>query len=70
MKKLETTLCEVCGKDTGIVPEMCCNMFDCGCMGQPVNGPLVCSNKRYNEFIKQHENKGHISELSLEPFIK
>lgn len=59
MKTAQTALCEMCGKDTGIVPEMCCNMFDCGCMGQPVNGPLVCSDKCYNEFIEQLKNQDH-----------
>jgi hypothetical protein len=32
---------------------MCCNSFDCGCMGMPTN-PCFCSEKCYNEFMEDN----------------
>lgn len=35
--------CEVCGKPVpDYVPKFCCNAFDCGCGGKPVE-PCICS---------------------------
>lgn len=31
-------------------PQMCCNSFDCGCMGQPIEPPF-CSNECYDKYM-------------------
>jgi len=31
-------------------PEYCCNTFDCGCQGRPIQPP-ICSNKCYDRTI-------------------
>jgi hypothetical protein len=36
--------CIVCDKQLTFIPRMCCNGFDCGCMGQPID-PQVCSDE-------------------------
>lgn len=35
----------------GYEHQMCCNAFDCGCQGYPIN-PCFCSEKCYNEYMK------------------
>ena len=45
--------CETCKTEIEII--ICCNSFDCGCMGLPVEPPF-CSDNCYNEFIKINEN--------------
>lgn len=47
--------CEICS--TEIEVQICCNSFDCGCMGLPVNPP-VCSNECYDKLMyKIHEER-------------
>lgn len=41
--------CEICG--TEIEVKICCNLFDCGCMGLPVEPP-VCSNECYDKLME------------------
>lgn len=44
--------CMVCGKFVpGFEYQMCCNAFDCGCMGKPIY-PCVCSEECYNKLLK------------------
>lgn len=31
-------------------PQTCCNGFDCGCMGQPIEPPF-CSNECYDKYM-------------------
>jgi len=43
--------CMVCNKvymDTE--PQRCCNGWQCGCMGQPID-PVVCSQECYDKII-------------------
>ncbi len=46
--------CEICG--TEIEVRMCCNAFDCGCMGLPVDPP-VCSSECYDALMSKHKEK-------------
>ena len=46
-KDKEEYPCMICGEPLGYVPQMCCDGFMCGCMGQPIDPP-VCSEKCYN----------------------
>jgi len=46
--------CEICG--TEIEVRICCNSFDCGCMGLPVDPP-VCSNECYGKLMEKYSNK-------------
>ncbi len=41
--------CEICG--TEIEVRMCCNSFDCGCRGLPVDPP-VCSEECYDKLME------------------
>jgi hypothetical protein len=44
--------CEVCGEFVeGFEYRTCCNAFDCGCMGKPVE-PCVCSEECWNKMMK------------------
>ncbi len=40
--------CKIC--EAEIEVRICCNAFDCGCMGQPVDPP-VCSNECYDKLM-------------------
>jgi hypothetical protein len=43
--------CMVCGElFLGEEPKICCNAFDCGCQGRPVD-PIVCSEKCYDKLM-------------------
>lgn len=43
--------CQVCGKlYHGEEPKGCCSGRDCGCMGQPINGPFICSKECYDKY--------------------
>lgn len=44
----EIAPCAVCGKDCEIL--MCCNGWECGCMGMPV-APPVCSAECEEEYM-------------------
>jgi len=44
--------CDICGTEIEI--QMCCSGHECGCKGMPVDPP-VCSNKCYDEFMKQRK---------------
>lgn len=47
--------CEICGKFMeGYEYEMCCNGFECECMGRPVE-PCICSNKCWDQFTKPRQ---------------
>lgn len=37
-------------------PKYCCNMFDCGCQGMPIEPPF-CSSKCYDEYINTPKNE-------------
>lgn len=52
-RKIITQHCEVCGKKyDGPEPIYCCNAFDCGCQGLPLD-PSVCSEECYDKLLKQ-----------------
>jgi len=52
--------CETCG--TEIEVRICCNSFDCGCMGLPVDPP-VCSNECYDKLMEKiHGKKDNIEQ--------
>ncbi len=40
--------CEICG--TEIEVQICCNAFDCGCLGLPTEPP-VCSSECYDKYM-------------------
>jgi len=43
--------CEYCGDFVeGFEYKICCNAFDCGCQGRPVE-PCVCSEECWNKLI-------------------
>jgi hypothetical protein len=44
--------CIVCNQEMQI--KTCCNGFECGCMGQPLEPP-VCSNDCYEKVINNFE---------------
>lgn len=46
----EKGFCDVCGIEIEI--NICCNAYDCGCMGLPTEPP-VCSLKCYNTFFSK-----------------
>jgi hypothetical protein len=51
--------CEADGCDNEVLPpELCCNGFDCGCRGEPLE-PMVCSEACYYivyyPHLKPHE---------------
>ena len=54
--------CEDCG-GSGVVPDMCCNGMECGCMGLPVDyGPCGCgipfpSDEKLLEVLEEIENE-------------
>ena len=46
--------CMNCGVEfLGTAPEMCCNGYQCGCMGQPVE-PVICSPHCYDMIINKN----------------
>jgi hypothetical protein len=46
-------LYEVCGEKVfGFKYEYCCNQFDCGCFGKPLE-PCICSEKCWDIGLKQ-----------------
>lgn len=48
--------CIVCHKAlSNYDPQMCCNGFDCGCMGQPTNPP-VCSEECWGALMNRNAN--------------
>ena len=52
-RKIITQHCEVCGKEfEGPEPVFCCNMFDCGCQGLPLE-PIVCSEECYDKLVNK-----------------
>lgn len=55
--KIEYT-CDICGKIViGYKPQLCCNGFECGCMGKPVE-PCVCSDECFEKLkveSRKHE---------------
>lgn len=44
--------CDICGEPIKV--HICCNSFDCGCMGLPTEPPF-CSNECYDKFINKKE---------------
>ena len=45
--------CLMCKKGfKGYDPKMCCNGFECGCMGRPTEPP-VCSEKCWNDLLEK-----------------
>lgn len=44
--------CEICG--TEIEVRICCNSFDCGCGGFPVDPP-VCSSECYDKLMNKNK---------------
>lgn len=44
--------CAIC--QTEIEVQMCCNGFECGCMGMPVDPP-VCSNECYDKYMNNRK---------------
>lgn len=46
--------CMMCGKALeNYDPQMCCNAFDCGCMGKPTNPP-ICSEECWDALMKRN----------------
>lgn len=37
-------------------PQYCCNGFDCGCQGLPIDPPF-CSNECYEAYLKEKRNE-------------
>ena len=47
--------CEVCEKFVeGFQYKHCCNAFDCGCMGKPIE-PCVCSEECWDKLLDSGE---------------
>jgi hypothetical protein len=44
--------CEICG--TEIEVRICCNSFDCGCGGLPIDPP-VCSSECYDKLMNNNK---------------
>ena len=44
--------CEICSKEIEVT--LCCNAFDCGCMGLPIEPP-VCSDKCSDKYMALSE---------------
>lgn len=54
--KLVDLSCMNCGKEfRGEEPQMCCNGYQCGCMGMPID-PIVCSKECYDGLINSVKN--------------
>lgn len=52
----EKANCEICGKD--IIVQMCCDGYQCGCMGLPIE-PLICNNDRcWHSHMSKNFNNG------------
>jgi len=47
--------CLECGEEIDV--QMCCNQFDCGCRGLPVDPPF-CSEKCYDIYMKKSQSNG------------
>lgn len=60
MEKEEKYYCEGQGCKNEIPkPVICCNAFDCPCMGMPVEPPF-CSEECYNNNLVEYtKSKGH-----------
>lgn len=55
MSDLKGEECEVCGEFIpGFEYQRCCNTFDCGCRGEPVNACL-CSEECYDKSLSNEE---------------
>jgi hypothetical protein len=52
MNEKQKHYCMVCEKELDYIPQMCCNAFDCGCQGKPVEPP-VCSQECYDFLISE-----------------
>ncbi len=51
MEEPEGEYCEICNKFVeGFKYKKCCNGFDCGCMGMPIE-PCICSNECWDKFM-------------------
>lgn len=63
---VEKINCWVCNSEFEGDVHICCTSAsaDCGCLGLPVNGPLVCSEKCYNEYMEKIEKR----EIGNNPF--
>lgn len=49
--------CEVCNKEVlDYKPKFCCNAFDCGCQGLPID-PCICSDKCWNIFMNKNSKE-------------
>lgn len=42
--------CDICSTEIEI--QICCNSYECGCQGLPVNPP-VCSNDCYDKYMQK-----------------
>lgn len=55
---MKESQCQGCGKTIGIPadyePEYCCNGYECGCMGLPIN-PMLCDECEEKHFGKREE---------------
>lgn len=52
---MEVPKCAICDKAVpDYKPQICCNAFDCGCQGKPVDPP-ICSNECWEKFLKDKQ---------------
>lgn len=49
--------CETCGIEIDV--RFCCNSFDCGCMGLPIDPP-ICSEVCYDKLIEKIHGKTNV----------
>lgn len=45
--------CEICNKEIEVT--ICCNAFDCGCQGKPIEPP-VCSQECYDKYMTKRDS--------------
>lgn len=55
---LQKTNCENCNAEFEADIQICCTSAsaDCGCLGLPVNGPIVCGEKCYYQLLSKIRN--------------
>ena len=58
--------CLICNKSVpDYEPKFCCNGYQCGCMGQPIE-PCVCSEECYQKLFTTVRNTKTVSLTKLE----
>lgn len=59
-------ICMVCKGPLGYTPQFCCNAYDCGCQGKPVEPP-ICSKECYEKWEQgtPEERKQYLENVGL-----